>query len=126
MCAHAQARAHTHTQTLARMPDRRSPSLPNPQTLFVLLPDWKAGHRGECAAAARDGAGTRTAAKPTADQMRVWQILAQLDGAADWRGVAAHQERAARAVVAAVRTSKQGCVDDDTPFIVLTETKFRV
>jgi len=44
------------------------------------------------------------AAKPTADQMRMLEILAQLDSAADWRGVAA-QERAARAVAAAVRTS---------------------
>jgi tetratricopeptide (TPR) repeat protein len=47
---------------------------------------------------------TRTAAELTADQMRVLEILAQLEGAADWRGVAA-QERAARAVAAAVRTS---------------------
>ena len=45
-----------------------------------------------------------TAAKPTADQMRVLKMLEQLYGAADWRGVAA-QERAARAVAAAVRTS---------------------
>jgi hypothetical protein len=36
--------------------------------------------------------------------MRVLEILAQLDGAADWRGVAA-QRCAARAVAAAVRTS---------------------
>jgi len=36
--------------------------------------------------------------------MRVLEKLKQLDGAADWRGVAA-QERAARAVAAAVRTS---------------------
>ena len=36
--------------------------------------------------------------------MRVLRILAQLDGAADWRAVVA-QERAARAVAAAVRTS---------------------
>ena len=60
------------------------------------------GHKGECTAVAR--ADTRTAAKPTAGQMRVLKILEQLDGAADWRGVAA-QERAARAVAAAVRTS---------------------
>ncbi len=52
-------------------------------------------------AAAR--ADTRTAAKPTSDQMRVLKMLEQLAGAADWRGVAA-QERAARAVAAAVRT----------------------
>ena len=50
------------------------------------------------------GADIRTAAEPTADQMRVLKILEQLAGAADWRGVAA-QERAARAVAAAVRTS---------------------
>ena len=43
------------------------------------------------------------AAKPTADQMRVLKLM-QLAGAADWWGVAA-QERAARAVAAAVRTS---------------------
>jgi tetratricopeptide (TPR) repeat protein len=36
--------------------------------------------------------------------MRVLKMLEQLVGAADWRGVAA-QERAARAVAAAVRTS---------------------
>ena len=47
---------------------------------------------------------TRTAAKPTADQMHVLEILKKLYGAADWRGVAA-QERAARAVAATVRTS---------------------
>jgi tetratricopeptide (TPR) repeat protein len=39
--------------------------------------------------------------------MRVLKILEQLHGAADWRGVAA-QERAARAVAAAVRTSMPG------------------
>ena len=49
-------------------------------------------------------ADMRTAAKPTADQMRVLKILEQLAGAADWRGVAA-QERAARVVAASVRTS---------------------
>ena len=53
-------------------------------------------------AAAR--ADTRTAANPTADQIRVLEILEQLAGAADWRGVAA-QERAARAVATAVCTS---------------------
>jgi hypothetical protein len=60
-------------------------------------------------AAAR--ADTRTAAKQTADQMRVLKILAQLDGVADWRGGAA-QERAARAVAAAVRNfhAGQGCL----------------
>ena len=56
-------------------------------------------------AAAR--ADTSTAVKPTADQMRVLKMLEQLAGAADWRGVAA-QERAARAVAAAVRTSMPG------------------
>jgi len=61
-----------------------------------------AGHKGDCVAAAR--ADTRTAARPTAYQMRVLKMLEQLAGAADWRGVAA-QERAARAVAAAVRTS---------------------
>jgi hypothetical protein len=66
---------------------------------------WKAGHKRECAAAAPSG--TRTAAKPTADQMRVLVILKQLADAADWLGLAA-QERAARAVAAAVRTSMPG------------------
>ena len=66
---------------------------------------WKAGHQRECAAAVR--AGTRTAATPTADQMRVLVILKQLADAADWRGVVA-QECAARAVAAAVRTSMPG------------------
>ena len=56
-------------------------------------------------AAAR--ADTRTAAKPTADPMSVLKMLEQLAGAADWRGVAA-QERAARAVAAAVRTTMPG------------------
>jgi hypothetical protein len=37
--------------------------------------------------------------------MRVVKMLKQLAGAADWRGVAA-QERAARAVAAAKRTSQ--------------------
>jgi len=55
-------------------------------------------------AAAR--ADTRTA-KLTADQMRVLKMLEQLAGAADWRGMAA-QERAARTVAAAVRTSMPG------------------
>ena len=66
---------------------------------------WKAGHKGDCALAheQRAATGTRKAAKPTADQTRVLEILEQLVGAADWRGVAA-QERAARAVAAAVRT----------------------
>ena len=62
---------------------------------------WKAGHKGNCVAAAR---ADTTASKPTADQMRVLKMLEQLAGAADWRGVAA-QERAARAVAAAMRTS---------------------
>jgi hypothetical protein len=44
----------------------------------------QAGYRGECAAAAR--AGTRTAVQPTANQMRVSEILEQLAVAADWRG----------------------------------------
>ncbi len=49
----------------------------------------------------------RTAATPTADQMRVLKMLEQLAGAANWLGVAA-QERAARAVAAAVRTWMPG------------------
>jgi tetratricopeptide (TPR) repeat protein len=88
------------------MPHRRSPS---PTRTFSLcccqIKAWKAGHKRECAAAAR--ADIRTAAKPTADQVRVLKILEQLDDAADWRGAAA-QERAAKAVAAAVRTSMPG------------------
>ena len=85
------------------MPHRRSLSPTRPLSLCCCqIKAWKAGHKGKCKAAAR--ADTRTAAKPTADQMRVLKMLEQLAGAADWRGVAA-QERAARAVAAAVRTS---------------------
>ena len=98
---------HTHTQT-----DRHSrkcltvalPPQPDPLSLCCCqIKAWRAGHKGECVMAAAR-ADMRTAAKPTADQMRVLKILEQLAGAADWRGVAA-QERAARAVAAAVRTS---------------------
>ena len=85
------------------MPHRRSLSPTRPLSLCCCqIKAWKAGHKGECVAAAR--ADTRTAAKPTAEQMRVLKMLGQLEGAADWRGVAA-QERAAREVAAAVRTS---------------------
>jgi hypothetical protein len=94
-------RAHTYTHTrkclTVALSPTRSLSLCSCQTKA-----WKAGHKGECLATAR--ADTRTAAKPTADQMRVLKMLEQLDGAADWRGMAA-QERAARALAAAVRTS---------------------
>ena len=82
------------------MPHRRSPS--PTRTLSFCCCQIKAWKAGECAAAASTGACT--AAKPTADQMRVLELLTQLAGAADWRGVAA-QERAARALAAAVRTS---------------------
>mgnify|MGYP000415394778 CR=1 FL=1 len=95
---------HRHTQNHTQMPHRRSASPPRPLSLCCCQTKaWKAGHKGECVAAACR-ADTRTAAKPTADQMRVLKMLEQLAGAADWRGVAA-QERAARAVAAAVRTS---------------------
>ena len=88
------------------MPHRRSASPTRTLSLCCCQTKaWKAGHKGECVAAAR--ADTRTAAKPTAEQMRVLKMLEQLAGAADWRGVAA-QERAARAVAAAVRTSMPG------------------
>jgi hypothetical protein len=73
-----------------------------PAPTLAPLRVWKAWHKGECKAAAR--ADTRTAAKPTADQMCVLEILDQLDGAADWRGVAA-QQGSARALAATVRTS---------------------
>ena len=93
--AHARARVHTCKCLTVALPSRT-------RTLSLRCCQIKAG-KGECAAVAH--AGTRTAAKPTADQMRVLEILEQLAGAADWRGVAA-QERAARAVAAAVLTSK--------------------
>jgi len=97
--AHRQTRVrthiHTHTQTLAQMPHRRSASQTRPLSLCCCqIKPWKAGHKGECVAAAR--ADTRTKAKPTADQMRVSKMLEQLVGAADWRGVAA-QGRSRRA-----------------------------
>jgi tetratricopeptide (TPR) repeat protein len=100
-------RAHTQTDTHANA-HRRSPSPARTLSLCCCqIKAWKAGHKGECAASAQ--AVTRTTAKPgpTADQMRVLEILEQLAGAADWRGVAA-QERSARAVAAAVRTSMPG------------------
>ena len=97
---------HRHTQNHTQMPHRRSASPTRTLSLCCCQTKaWKAGHKGECVAAAR--ADTRTAAKPTAEQMRVLKMLEQLAGAADWRGVAA-QERAARAVAAAVRTSMPG------------------
>ena len=103
-CAHAHACAtQTHTETESHA--NASPSLSPTRTLSLCccqIKAWKAGHKGNCVAAAR--ADTRTAAKPTADQMRVVKMLEQLAGAANWRGVAA-QEGAARAVAAAVRTS---------------------
>ena len=110
---HMRMRAHTCTRiqtdkrdrSHAQMPHRRSPSPTRTLSLCCCqIKAWKAGHKGECVMAAAR-AGTRTAAKPTADQMRVLRMLEQLDGAADWRGVTA-QERAARAVAAAVRTSR--------------------
>ena len=102
-CADADASAHTHKHTKnTQMPDRRSPSPTRTLSLCCCqIKAWRAGHKGECVVAAR--ADTRMAAKPTADQMRVLKLM-QLAGAADWWGVAA-QERAARAVAAAVRTS---------------------
>ena len=103
-CAHAHACAtQTHTETESHA--NASPSLSPTRTLSLCccqIKAWKAGHKGNCVAAAR--ADTRTAPKPTADQMRVVKMLEQLAGAANWRGVAA-QEGAARAVAAAVRTS---------------------
>jgi hypothetical protein len=101
-----EARARTHRQTDTQMPHRRSPSPTRTLSLCCSQTKaWKARHKRACAPAARSG--TRTAAKPTADQLRVLEILQQLAAAADWRGVAA-QERVARAVAAAVRTSMPG------------------
>ncbi len=102
LCTCARAR-HTDTKNHTQMPHRRSASQARTLSLRCCqIKAGKAGHKGNCTPAAR--AETRTAAKPTADQMRVLKMLEQLAGAADWRGVAA-QERAARAVAAAVRTS---------------------
>ena len=79
-----------------------SPSLSPTRTLSLCccqIKAWKAGHKGNCVAAAR---ADTTASKPTADQMRVLKMLEQLAGAADWRGVAAQnteyriQRRSAR------------------------------
>jgi hypothetical protein len=103
-CAHCAA--HRHTQNHTQMPHRRSASPTRTLSLCCCQTKaWKAGHKGECVADAR--ADTRTAAKPTAEQMRMLKMLEQLAGAADWRGVAA-QERAAREVAVAVRASMQG------------------
>ena len=89
------------------MPHRRSLSPTRPLSLCCCqIKAWKAGHKGDCKAAA--SADNRTAAKLTADQMRVLEILKHLAGAADWRGVAA-QEGAARTVAAAVRSYMPGC-----------------
>ena len=52
-------------------------------------------------------AGARTAAKLTAGQMRVFEILEQLAYASDRRGLVA-QERTSRVVAAATRTSMPG------------------
>jgi hypothetical protein len=97
------ARAHTHTDTRANASP--SLSLPNPYPFSLLLPDQGVEGRAQGRVRGRCGLGTRTAA--TADQMRVLRILMQLAVAADWRGVVA-QERAARAVAAAMRTSMPG------------------
>ena len=107
LCTCARARTHTYTQTdrhsLAQMPHRRSPSQTRTLSLCCCqIKAWKAGHKGDCVAAAR--VDTRTAAKQTADQMRVLKMLEQLAGAADWLGVAA-QERAARAVAVDKRSN---------------------
>ena len=103
MCTRA---PHRHTQNHTQMPHRRSASPTRTLSLCCCQTKaWKAGHKGECVAAAR--ADPRTAAKPTAEQMRVLKMLEQLAGSADWRGVAA-QERAARVVAAAVRTAMPG------------------
>ena len=102
-CAHAHARAiqtHTHRQNHTQMPHSPSPSPSSTLSLCCCqIKALKAGHKGDCVAAAR--AETCTAAKPIADQMRVLKMIEQLAGAADWRGVAA-QERAGRAVAASV------------------------
>jgi len=98
-CAHAHTRAHTlapHRQTRKCLTVAVHPQPYHFVSVagnFCQIKAWKAGHKGECAAAA------------AADHMRVLEMLRQLaDDASDWRGVAA-QEPAARSVAAAVRTS---------------------
>ena len=82
------------------MPHRRSPSLTRTLSLWCCQTKaCKAGHKGKCATVST---GTRTAAKPTANQMSVLFMIEHLADAGDWRGVAA-QERAAMVVAAAVR-----------------------
>ena len=64
-CTRAHTQTHTHRQTLAQMLHRRSPSQPRTLPLCCCqIKAGRAGHKGECKAAAR--ADTRTAAKPTA------------------------------------------------------------
>jgi len=74
---------------------------------------WRAGHKGECAlegrAQGRVAAGTRKKPLPNSEQLRVFAKLNQLADAGDSRGLAA-QERQARAVAAAVRTSRPSAV----------------
>ena len=80
-CAYAHARehacTHTYTDRHSQMPHRRSASRTRTLSLCrCQIKAWKAGHKGDCVAAAR--ADTRTAAKPTADQMRVLKMLQHL------------------------------------------------
>ena len=92
----------THTTDSLTHTTRSNPplSFSNPDP-FSLAARSRRGRPGTRASAR---ASARTAAKPTADQMRLLEILEQLAVAADWRGVVA-QERAARAVAAAVGAS---------------------
>jgi hypothetical protein len=86
----------------------------------LLLPDQGVEGRAPARLRLCPAAGTRTAAKPTADQMRVLEILKQLAVAADFRGVAA-QERAARAV-----SSRRGEFDAVHCFVCLLHPRQRV
>jgi hypothetical protein len=99
------ARAHTHTQRQTHA-----------QMLTLALPPQPEPFQSVAARSRRGGPGTMASARPLlvlipARQRSVLEILAQLNGAAAWRGVAA-QERAARGVGSrrADFHAERGCV----------------
>jgi hypothetical protein len=101
LCTCARARTHKDTHT-----DRHSR-----KCLTVALPPQPAPFPSVAARSRRGRTGTRASARPLLvltparqRSRRLTKMLEQLAGAGHWRGVAA-QDRAARAVAAAVRTS---------------------
>jgi hypothetical protein len=107
------ARAYTHTDTPKCLTVALHLNQHTPSLCCCQIKEWKAGHKGECAAAALAGSRQRLF---TADQGRVlpcgleagqvcvlWR-LTEAAAAADWRGVAA-LERAGRELAAAIRTA---------------------